>query len=231
MNARLGVSKLACALAAVAALAGGVSCESMGPPWRREFKARPLEPAARATPVDRRVFLMDQPRELLEDYTYPQQTTRQLLSWGDRGAEWRIRLARRGHASATLVFRHPYDLSNRREGTLLMFSFAPRHMAKHVSVGLIDWNREPPRVLTDVPLEAGGATTLGSRGYYSIHLAAFSNLGVAVDAAIPGGAGTSHSVDWSDIRELRVSGLGEERPGEEIVIRLLRFRPEKQILR
>lgn len=168
-----------------------------------------------------KTFLLREPKLLEDDYVYPAGLARQRMVWSVRGEEWRVRLAAAQYSFAGIVFRRPFDFSGNRPGFALMFSVRPADMIPYLSVGLADGSR----VMTDKPLSACETGRSFSWTHVIVRLDALGDEG-----AVIGGAGAEsrpplRPVNWADIREIRVTGLGDGRPDREIEIRDLRFAP------
>jgi hypothetical protein len=175
-------------------------------------------------------FLLREPRLLEDDYVYPEGISHQRLVWNDRGEEWIIRLAGAQYAFGGIVFRRAYDFSENHSRYAIMFSVRPAEMVPYLSVGLADGERRGPRVMADVPLAARQVGRSGEWAHVAVPLDDLGDEGTVI-----GGAGASppserQPMDWADIREIRLTGLTDQRPDEEITIRDLRFGPAPRSL-
>ena len=171
------------------------------------------------------VFLLSEPRLLEDDYVYPAGVSRQRLVWNDRGEEWVIRLAGAQYAFGGIVFRRAYDFSENHSRFALMFSVQPAEMIPYLSVGLADGECRGARVLTDVPLASRTTGGLGSWAHVTVRLDDFGDEGTVIGGARDAGQSERQPMDWADIREIRITGLTDQRPDQEITIRNLRFGP------
>ena len=170
-------------------------------------------------------FLLHEPRLLEDDYVYPSGMSRQRLVWNDRGEEWIIRLAGAQYAFGGIMFRRAYDFSGNRSRFALMFSVQPAEMVPYLSVGVADGERRGVRVMADVPLATRETGRSGSWVHVTIRLDDFGDEGTVIGGDQAARQSERQPVDWSDIREIRLSGLIDQRPDQEITIRNLRFAP------
>ena len=178
-----------------------------------------------ATVLKSTTFLLHEPRFLESDYVYPPSISRQRLIWSDRGEEWVLRLAGDHYAFGGIVFRRPYDFSENRSQFALMFSICPADMVPYLAIGLADGERRGACVMTDLPLAECAVRRSGAWAHVTVRLDDFSDEGTVVGGALTADVSGPPSVDWADIREIRLSGLANQRPDREVTIRNLRFEP------
>ena len=170
-------------------------------------------------------FLLREPRLLEDDYVYPADLSHQRLVWNDYGEEWIIRLASAQYAFGGIVFRRAYDFSENRPRFALMFSVRPAEMIPYLSVGLVDGERRGARVMADVPLAAREIGRSGAWVHVAVRLDDLGDEGTVIGGAQASRQAERQPMDWSDIREIRFTGLTDQRPDQEITIRDLRFGP------
>jgi hypothetical protein len=170
-------------------------------------------------------FLLSEPRLLEDDYVYPAGVSRQRLVWDDRGEEWIIRLAGAQYAFGGIVFRRAYDFSENHSRFALMFDVRPAEMIPYLSVGLADGERQGARVMADVPLATRETGRSGSWVHVTVRLDDLGNEGTVIGGDQASRQSERQPMDWADIREIRFTGLTDQRPDQEITIRDLRFGP------
>jgi hypothetical protein len=183
--------------------------------------AGPRAAVGHASRITRRVRLIDEPRNIRDDFAYPQDQTRQTFAWGHFGGEWRVNLADRRYAYAGFVFKKPYDFSHVQDTTALSFRLRPSGIDEHLSVALVDGSNSLPRVLADVPLSSHRVWERGGWGLYAVRLDQF-NVSVRLDR---GKTGKNRAVDWSDINEIRLITRTHRTWDGDIIIRDLQFGP------
>ena len=201
------------------ALAGGCATAPSGP----EPEARPGERPP-APPV---VGLINNPRDMREDYVYPgPPAAQQSFYWKSDQAEWRIKLPVAGFSYAGFRFLKPHNLQPRRHAYDIVFMFQPPIMARSLWIGLVDGDDQPGNILIEVPLADHVASGQG-RGPIPVRipLGAFPEEGIPLvrdrqplDVEAP-----SRPFDWSDVREIRLTHPGGQLPNREIRITDLRF--------
>jgi hypothetical protein len=171
------------------------------------------------------VFLLSEPRLLEDDYVYPAGVSHQRLVWDTRGEEWFLQLAGAQYAFGGIVFRRAYDFSDNRSRFALMFSMRPAEMVPYLSVGLADGESRGARVMADVPVATRETGRSGSWVHVTVRLDDFGDEGTVIGGAQAAGQSERQPLDWADIREIRFTGLTDQRPDQEITIRNLRFAP------
>jgi hypothetical protein len=170
-------------------------------------------------------FLLSEPRLLEDDYIYPADISHQRLVWDDYGEEWIIRLASAQYAFGGIVFRRAYNFSENHSRFALMFSVRPAEMIPYLSVGLADGEGRGARVMTDLPVAVCETGRSGPWVHVTVRLDDLGDEGTVIGGDQVSRQSERQPVDWSDIREIRITGLTDQRPDQEITIRNLRFGP------
>jgi len=207
---------------ALVLLAGGAAgCSHyFGSRWKNE--SVPYDPARQ--PAAATVLLLDSPREVREDYSYPPGKTQQGFFWGDEHEEWRIQFPAQGYAHAGFRFFRSKNLQARRDDYELILTIQPGSMARYLWAGLVDGEDAMPNVLIDRPLASYlKPGRLSDRVTVRIPLRDFADRGIAVVHDQPLDGTTQHPFDWNDVREVRLTHNGGRLPHREVVITKLRF--------
>ncbi len=181
-----------------------------------------------------RIDLIETPRAIRGDYSYPDAYTRHLFLWNDFGANWRIYLPSRRYAHSGIRFIYPHDLSGVRDTYFIELKIRPAKLANHLWVGLVDSKKIPGRVMVDAPMRAEGEPVYRGTDAVKIRIP-LDRFGGDVllqeaddtgdDGAIDLSAGSDGAVfDWSDVRELRIISPGSRLPAREITIEHLELR-------
>jgi hypothetical protein len=182
---------------AVCLLVGLVSCASL--PDRRSARFPYLLPPVQSD-------LLASPRTHLYDYTYPPHEVRQVLSFGGkRGfvhSTCTIDFGTAQYGYGGLVLRYPLHLQPHVSRAFLTLCLEHSADLSHISIGLVDGETKPPRVMVELPLSHYIDTTGNRFDFYPIPLSDFSVEGVDVYATnnVPG---AKFAFDWDDVREVR----------------------------
>lgn len=205
-------------------------CRSV-PSGMNPFHQKPLPASASLEPppnpaVPNRINLLDSPRQLYHEVSYPPFLTRQRFIWDGDGLDWRLRFPSRRYAYASASLRRPIDLQAHYRNMRLVFKIRPARATAFLSVALLDRPETGPPALADVwmidraPPLGDGWTTV------SIPLADFP-LGAPadpkVDVASTLPAHEHRALHWGRIQEIRIISPGGRIPADEISIRDLRF--------
>ncbi|MBN1270602.1 MAG: hypothetical protein JXB04_13510 [Kiritimatiellae bacterium] len=169
------------------------------------------------------IRLIDEPKEIRNDYVYPSGQASQTFAWGDSGGEWRVRPADQQYSYAGFHFRRALDFSGQRETTVLSFRLRPIGSEEHLAIAVADGTRNPPRILVDTPLADHKVWERRGWGLYAIRLDRFADGGIVLDT--PDGAMASGPVDWSDIQEVRLITRTRRTWEQNIIIRDMQFGP------
>lgn len=195
-------------LAAVPALLLAVSCSTDGDAYEfvRQLRGGPdLVPLLKV-------------RDFEDDYVYPAGMTKQKFIWRESTGDWQVVFPHEGYAYAGFALRSPLDLSADREERAVRFRMKPRAAAAHITLGLADGDRADGRVLVDVPLadyEVGIGRTWGT---FVVPLEAFGSRGWRISAVGAGKSGSEAGMDWSDVREFRLSTASQPMPVRQLTI-------------
>lgn len=208
--------KISVALLPLALVCAGCAIDHVGHNHKHPVAA-PGEPA-REHKVERlvRVPLLNSPRRVREDYAYPSPYTRSNFDWTGKGGVWHLRFTPRRYGYAGYVFDKAIDLSNRSPESMIKFRVKPAHMARYVSLALIDGNARSPRVMVDVPM-ADEESVREDADWPEIRilLSAFPARGLALETDDPS---RTHLFDWSDVAEMRIIAETRGMPNQEILV-------------
>jgi hypothetical protein len=167
---------------------------------------------------------LSSPRFYKKDYVHPRPFVRQALKWNHKGCEWWIQVPVIPGASAGVVFRKAYDLSDGDDPRWLTLEMKPAFMAEHLSVVLTDGMDEPVRLYPAQPLSAYQVKARGDWGYYLVPFQAFEEAALAGLAA--GDVFSHPAVDWSRIRGVEMVRLADQGPETLVMVRRLRFQQD-----
>jgi len=182
------------------------------------------EIAAIRKPAPPRIMLIETPKAMLEDYSYPANATKQVYYWKDTDAEWRFKMPTRGYAHAGFKFLHSYNLLPQRDRYEVIFQIEPVMMTRYLWIGLVDGDDQPPRRMVDVPLaDYVPDTRKSGKIEVRIPLRNFPNFGIPVSPEESAEREDEGPFDWQDVRELRFTHNGGRLPAREVIITNLRI--------
>ena len=157
-------------------------------------------------------------RDFEDDYVYPAGVTRQKFVWREAAGEWNVTFPLEGYSYAGFAMRNPLNLSSNRAGRAIRFRMKPRGMAQHVTLALVDGDRSNGRVLVDVRLADYEIDAGKTWGVYVIPLDAFAARGWITSDVGSEKSQSEGELDWSDIREFRLSTVTQPMPVQSLVI-------------
>ena len=195
-------------LAAVPALLLAVSCSTDGDAYEfvRQLRGGPdLIPLLKV-------------RDFEDDYVYPAGLTKQKFTWRESIGDWQVVFPYEGYAYAGFALRSPLDVSAVRAERAFRFRRKRRAAAAHITLGLADGDRVDGRIFVDVPLadyEVGVGRTWGT---YVVPLEAFGPRGWRINAIGAEKSGSEGEMDWSDVREFRLTSASQPMPVRQITI-------------
>jgi hypothetical protein len=182
-----------------------------------EFTQRQPRPAA----IRETIHPLFTPRQYKADFVFPERITHQALSWDHQGCEWRIQIPTIEKATAGVVFRRTYDMSETRERTYLAFKLRPAALDHRLTVAIIDEAEQIHGIRHLRPLSEFKARDGGDWGHYTICLDEFEeNWGNMSRRPALGPPGV---LDWSSVRGVIVTRLPGQAPPFSIIIRNLSF--------
>ncbi|MCS6772321.1 MAG: hypothetical protein NZ740_09905 [Kiritimatiellae bacterium] len=173
-----------------------------------------------------RIEIIELPRHVQSDSTYPRERTRQRLIWDYYGFEWRLRLPQNIYSYGSILLREPIDLNGIYKKYQLVFLLKPAWVAPLLSVGLADRPAKRSPALADVPLNGRTHTRGEDWTIVMVPLTEFRNaVSIKPDStpAAEEGADLGRPLDWSCIQEIRLISMGGRTPASEIAVRDLRF--------
>jgi hypothetical protein len=170
------------------------------------------------------VLPLDRPRKVLDEYVYPEGSTRQGFAWGPFGTEWRVR---HGHSKASyagFVFKGECHYADRLDKIVLSFRMQPLRHDRDVMIGLVGRSGNKT-VMTTTRLSEHRVREWGGWGLYHIRLTAFPEMGWWLDSE--GAPAGRAAMDWSDVCEMRLIAPDGGHWKEQIVIRNIQFGPSR----
>lgn len=209
------------------------SCAAPEPPRAPTVVHRRTAPVLTASPllpqfVIRPIPLMGTPKDIRQDYVYPDFFMRQKLVWAEAESLWHMTFPSRRYAYGGIELRQPVDLTGSREYTRLAFRLRPARLAPFLSVALLDGPAgQAGRAMTDFWLNEYG--TFEGDGWVAVEIALTNfpsqALTLMEDALNPLELTDPprRPFDWSHIREVRFVSGGGRIPSQEIVVKNLRF--------
>lgn len=157
-------------------------------------------------------------RDLEDDYVYPQGVTRQKFVWRETTGEWNVTFPQEGYSYAGFAMRTPLDVSAGRATRAIQFRLKPREIAAHITFAVVDGDRSNGRVLVDVPLADYQVGANRAWGTYAIPLDALPARGPIISAIGSEETKAEGEMDWSDVREFRLSTASQPMPVRSLTI-------------
>ncbi|MCO5060460.1 MAG: hypothetical protein M9963_00410 [Kiritimatiellae bacterium] len=175
-----------------------------------------------------RIEVLDSPRKLQSERSYPQSITQQALVWNEKGLNWQMSFPPRRYAYTGVVLRKALNLAPHKDRMNLVFRLQPASIARFLSVALLDQPETGQPALADVPLASFAPKNDDGWQTVKVPLSAFPP-GEVLDAdpdvhelgAVPH-PDADRPLDWTQIREIRFISPGANIPARQIAVRDLR---------
>jgi hypothetical protein len=202
--------------AALCVLPLGHACSPRGIP----VSISSTDPNAPTPPAPDVILLFSHPRQVFADVLHPPGIVQQSLTWTDlKKTQWRFVLPADGYAYAGFGFYKSHNVIHGLGEYALTITLSPAHMTRHLWIGLVDGERQPPSVVVDLPLARYTATTRGKGPTkISIPLRDFPRDGSTANNGGDVDRTFAYPFDWGDLAGIRLISQGGKIPVREVIV-------------